>query len=89
MNIKQLTFIFEVYGSKPEGWPVDKVKEIYDLLETNSDAISLKKEFDEMIYEIVRSRTLYPTEEVDKLIIKISPQIDKINNILNDKLVRA
>lgn len=48
MNIKQLTLIFEVYGSKPEGWPVDKVKEIYDLLETNSDAISLKKEFDEM-----------------------------------------
>ena len=48
MNIKQLTLTFEVYGSKPEGWPVDKVKEIYDLLETNSDAISLKKEFDEM-----------------------------------------
>ena len=48
MNIKQLTLIFEVYGSKPEGWPVDKVKEIYDLLEANSDAISLKKEFDEM-----------------------------------------
>ena len=48
MNIKQLTLIFEVYGSKPKGWPVDKVKEIYDLLETNSDAISLKKEFDEM-----------------------------------------
>ena len=48
MNIKQLTLIFEVYGSKPEGWPVDKVKEIYDLLETNSDAISLKEEFDEM-----------------------------------------
>ena len=51
--------------------------------------LELKKEFDEMIYEIVRSRTLYPAEEVDKLIIKISPQIDKINNILNDKLVRA
>ena len=48
MNFKQLTLIFEVYGSKPEGWPDDKVKEIYDLLETNSDAISLKKEFDEM-----------------------------------------
>ena len=49
----------------------------------------LKKQFDEMIYEIVRSRTLYPTEEVDQLIIKISPQIDKINNILNDKTVRV
>ena len=48
MNIKQLTLIFEVYGSKPEGWPVDKVEEIYELLKTKSDAISLKKEFDEM-----------------------------------------
>lgn len=48
MNIKQLTLIFEVYGSQPEGWPIDKVEEIYDLLKTNSDAISLKKEFDEM-----------------------------------------
>ena len=51
--------------------------------------LELKKEFDEMIYEIVRSRTLYPTEEVDKLIIKISPQIDKINNILEGKIARA
>lgn len=48
MNIKQLTLIFEVYGSQPEGWPIDKVEEIYDLLKTNSDAISLKREFDEM-----------------------------------------
>ena len=51
--------------------------------------LELKKQFDEMIYEIVRSRTLHPTEEVDKLIIKISPQIDKINNILNDKVIRV
>ena len=48
MNIKQLTLFFEVYGSQPEGWPTDKVEEIYELLKTNSDAISLKKEFDEM-----------------------------------------
>ena len=51
--------------------------------------LELKKQFDEMIYEIVRSRTLHPTEEVDNLIVKISPQIDKINNILNDKILRA
>ena len=45
--------------------------------------LELKKQFDEMIYEIVRSRTLHPTEEVDNLIVKISPQIDRINNILD------
>ena len=51
--------------------------------------LELKKQFDEMIYEIVRSRTLHPTEEVDKLIVKISPQIDKINNLLNEKTLRV
>ena len=48
MNIKQLTHIFEVYGSQPERWPVDKIEEIYNFLETSSAAISLKREFDEI-----------------------------------------
>ncbi len=48
----------------------------------------IKKQFDDMIFEIVRLRTLDPTEEVDNLIVKISPQIDKINNLLSDKRAR-
>ena len=47
--------------------------------------MELKKQFDDMIYEIVKTRTLDNSEEVNNLIKKISPQIEKINNLLNEK----
>ncbi len=43
----------------------------------------LKKQFDDMIYEIVKVRTFDYSEEVDKLINIISPKIEKMNSILN------
>ena len=49
----------------------------------------LKKQFDEMIYEIVKTRTLDQSYEVDNLIRKISPQIDKINNIINNNNIKV
>ena len=49
--------------------------------------LELKKQFDDMIYEIVKTRTLDNSEEVNNLIKKISPQIEKINNLLNEKTI--
>tara|TARA_B100001540_G_scaffold293346_1_gene292396 strand:+ start:223 stop:399 length:177 start_codon:yes stop_codon:yes gene_type:complete len=51
--------------------------------------LELKKQFDDMIYEIVKTRTLDNSEEVNNLIKKISPQIEKINNLLNEKTIVA
>ena len=45
--------------------------------------LELKKQFDDLIFEIVRTRTVNKSTDADYLIEKISPQIDKINNILN------
>ena len=51
--------------------------------------IELKKQFDDLIFEIVRTRTVNNSADADYLIEKISPQIDKINNILNEETLRA
>ena len=51
--------------------------------------LELKKQFDDMIYEIVKTRTLDNSEEVNNLIKKISPQIEKINKLLNEKTIVA
>ena len=51
--------------------------------------LELKKQFDDMIYEIVKTRTLDNSEEVNNLIKKISPQIENINNLLNEKTLIA
>ena len=51
--------------------------------------LELKKQFDDMIYEIVKTRTLDNSEEVNNLIKKISPQIEKINTLLNEKTIVA
>ncbi len=51
--------------------------------------IELRKQFDDMIFEIVRTRTLDYSEEVDKLIKNISPQIEKINLIINGDSLRT
>ncbi len=51
--------------------------------------LELKKQFDDMIYEIVKTTTLNNSDEVNSLIKKISPQIEKINNLLNEKVVRT
>ena len=51
--------------------------------------LELKKQFDDMIYEIVKTRTLDNSEEVNNLIKRISPQIEKINNLLNEKTIVA
>ncbi len=51
--------------------------------------IELRKQFDDMIFEIVRTRTLDYSEEVDNLIKNISPQIEKINLIINGDSLRT
>ena len=42
----------------------------------------IKKEFDNLILKIVKTRTFNCSDEIEKLIREISPQIEKIHNIL-------
>ena len=49
----------------------------------------LKKQFDDMVYNIVKTRTLNYSEEINSLVRQISPQIDKINTLLENKELRS
>ena len=48
----------------------------------------LKKQFDDMVYNIVKTRTLNYSDEINFLVRQISPQIDKINTLLQHKEIR-
>tara|TARA_B100000424_G_scaffold59378_1_gene43017 strand:+ start:549 stop:731 length:183 start_codon:yes stop_codon:yes gene_type:complete len=49
----------------------------------NKKIYKLKKEFDDMLFEIVKARTLNYSDELNSLVKQISPQIENINNLLN------
>ena len=51
--------------------------------------LEIRKQFDDLIFEIVKTRTLHYSEEINNLVKKISPQIEKINNLLEDKKIRS
>ena len=51
--------------------------------------IQIKKQFDDLIFEIVKTRTLNYSEEINTLINNISPQIEKINNLLEEKKISS
>ncbi len=45
----------------------------------------LKKQFDDLIYEIVKTRTLNYSDDINQLIKTMTPTIEKINNLLEEK----
>ena len=49
----------------------------------NKKIYKLKKEFDDMLFEIVKARTLNYSDQLNCLVKQISPQIENINNLLN------
>tara|TARA_R100001460_G_scaffold107907_1_gene157540 strand:+ start:656 stop:838 length:183 start_codon:yes stop_codon:yes gene_type:complete len=49
----------------------------------NKKINKLKREFDDMLFEIIKARTLNYSDELNSLIKQISPQIENINNLLN------
>ena len=51
--------------------------------------LEIKKQFDDLIFEIVKTRTLYYSEEINTLVKQISPQIEKINSLLEEKKFRS
>ena len=51
--------------------------------------LEIKKQFDDLLFEIVKTRTLNYSEEINSLVKQISPQIEKINNLLEDKKIRS
>ena len=48
--------------------------------------LEIKKQFDDMLFEIITTRTLNYSDEVNSLVKMISPQIEKINQLLEEKL---
>ena len=48
--------------------------------------LEIKKQFDDMLFEIIKTRTLNYSDEVNSLVKTISPQIEKINQLLEEKL---
>ena len=51
--------------------------------------LEIKKQFDDLIFEIVKTRTFKCSEENNSLIKQISPQIEKINDLLEEKKIRS
>tara|TARA_R100000081_G_scaffold8009_1_gene3430 strand:- start:110 stop:292 length:183 start_codon:yes stop_codon:yes gene_type:complete len=49
----------------------------------NKKINKLKREFDDMLFEIIKARTLNYSDELNSLVKQISPQIENINNLLN------
>ena len=49
----------------------------------NKKINKLKREFDDMLFEIIKARTLNYSDELNSLIKQISPQIENINNLLD------
>ena len=45
----------------------------------------LKKQFDDLIYEIVKCRVLNYSDDINQLIKQMTPTIEKINNLLEEK----
>ena len=48
--------------------------------------LQIKRQFDDMLFEIIKTRTLNYSDEVNSLVKMISPQIEKINQLLEEKL---
>ena len=48
--------------------------------------LEIKRQFDDMLFEIIKTRTLNYSDEVNSLVKMISPQIEKINELLEEKL---
>ena len=45
----------------------------------------LKKQFDDLIYEIVKCRVLNYSDDINNLVKTITPTIEKINNLMDEK----
>ena len=45
----------------------------------------LKKQFDDLIYEIVKCRVLNYSDDINNLVKTITPTIEKINNLMEEK----
>ena len=54
-------------------------------MEKSKFKYELKKQFDDLIYEIVKTRTLNYSDDINQLIKTMTPTIEKINNLLEEK----
>ena len=54
-------------------------------MEKSKFKYELKKQFDDLIYEIVKTRTLNYSDDINQLVKQMTPTIEKINNLLEEK----
>ena len=54
-------------------------------MEKSKFKLEIKKQFDDLIYEIVKCRTLNYSDEINSLVKTITPTIEKINNLMEEK----
>ncbi len=54
-------------------------------MEKSKFKLEIKKQFDDLIYEIVKTRTLNYSDDINQLIKQMTPTIEKINNLLEEK----
>ena len=47
--------------------------------------LEIKKQFDDLIFEIVKCRVLNYSDDINNLVKTITPTIEKINNLMEEK----
>ena len=54
-------------------------------MEKSKFKLEVKRQFDNLIFEIVKCRVLNYSDEINSFVKTITPTIEKINNLMEDK----
>jgi len=54
-------------------------------VEKSKFKLEVKRQFDNLIFEIVKCRVLNHSDEINSLVKTITPTIEKINNLMEEK----
>ena len=54
-------------------------------MEKSKFKLEVKRQFDNLIFEIVKCRVLNYSDDINNLVKTITPTIEKINNLMEDK----
>ena len=54
-------------------------------MEKSKFKLEIKKQFDDLIFEIVKCRVLNYSDDINNLVKTITPTIEKINNLMEEK----
>ena len=54
-------------------------------MEKSKFKLEVKRQFDNLIFEIVKCRVLNYSDDINNLVKTITPTIEKINNLMEEK----